>query len=245
MGGKSVRLARLLPDGRSVVVAADHGIAFGPLRGVEDLSRVAEAAASGGADGLMVNLGALRRLEPRGLSLVASLPCRRRIDPWAAVAEALRAGADAVKLMVFTNCPEEDDYVDLLAETALACEEWELPLMAEMYPREGRDDPEVVARAARIAFETGADLVKTFYVEGFSRVVEGCPLPILILGGPRAESDLDLLRVVESAVSEGAAGVAFGRNVWQRDDPASFVRALRAVVHESAGAEEAVEIVGG
>jgi len=121
-----------------------------------------------------------------------------------------------------------------------------MPLMAEMYPREKNLDPDVVARAARIAFEVGADIVKTFYTgegESFRAVVQSCPLPILILGGPKVESDEQLLRMVRDALDAGAAGIAFGRNVWQRDNPVAAVKALRAMVHEGSSVEEALRVL--
>ncbi len=244
-------MARIFREGRAVVIAADHGVAFGPMRGIEDLGRVVAASAVGGADAVMVNLGAVKHVSGKAagrLAVIASLPLRKKVNYETLVETAVRAGVDAVKLMVFTNCPEEDLYVDALVDVANACEEWGMPLMAEMYPREKNLDPEVVARAARIAFEVGADIVKTFYTgspETFRAVVESCPLPILILGGPKVESDEQMLNMVMDALDAGAAGIAFGRNVWQRDRPEVVIRALSAVVHDKLGVKDALELLKG
>ena len=249
MVGKELRVARIFREGRAVVIAADHGAAFGPMKGIEDLRKVVAASAEGGADAVMVNLGTVGYVakEAAGkVAVIASLPFRKRVDFRSMIKAALRAGVDAVKLMVFTNCPEEDEYIDALADVARVCEEWGMPLMAEMYPREKNLDPHVVARAARIAFEVGADIVKTFYTgegESFRAVVQSCPLPILILGGPKVESDEQLLRMVRDALDAGAAGIAFGRNVWQRDNPVAAVKALRAMVHEGSSVEEALRVL--
>jgi DhnA family fructose-bisphosphate aldolase class Ia len=103
-----------------------------------------------------------------------------------------------------------------------------------------------VAHAARVGAELGADMVKTNYTgdpDSFSRVIESCPVPVIIAGGPRVESEMDLLRMVEGAIGSGARGVAIGRNVFQADDPALITRRICGIVHKGMSAEEALEIV--
>ncbi|MDK2464946.1 MAG: fructose-bisphosphate aldolase, partial [Candidatus Korarchaeota archaeon] len=139
MTGKTLRMARIFREGKAVVIAADHGVAFGPVKGIEDLRRVVAASAVGGADAVMLNLGAVKHVceEAAGrLAVIASLPLRKKVNYETLIETAVKAGVDAVKLMVFTNCPEEDLYVDALVDVANLCEEWGMPLMAEMYPRE-------------------------------------------------------------------------------------------------------------
>ena len=94
----------------------------------------------------------------------------------------------------------------------------------------------------RIAAELGARFVKTYYCDGFGRVVEGCPVPVLIAGGPRMETELDALQTAYDALQEGAVGVVRGRNIWQNDHAVAMIRAVRSVVHEGATPREAHDL---
>jgi len=121
--------------------------------------------------------------------------------------------------------------------------------LAMMYPRgkKIKDEyaEEYIAHAARVGAELGADIIKTNYTgeqESFARVVESCPVPVVIAGGPRVESDLQLLAMVQGAIAAGARGVAMGRNVFQHDSPALITRRICAVVHEGLSAEQAAQI---
>jgi DhnA family fructose-bisphosphate aldolase class Ia len=101
-----------------------------------------------------------------------------------------------------------------------------------------------MAAAARIAFEHGADYVKTYYTgtpDGFRLVVDNCPVPVLIAGGPRMDSAQAALQVVYEAVQAGAAGVVFGRNIWQHTDPAAMIQALNQIVHQNRSVADALE----
>jgi DhnA family fructose-bisphosphate aldolase class Ia len=97
-----------------------------------------------------------------------------------------------------------------------------------------------MASAARIAFEHGADLVKSYYTENFREVTDNCPVPVLIAGGPRMETAEETLQVVSDATQAGAAGVVFGRNIWQSGDTRGMIRALNAIIHEGRPAAEAL-----
>jgi DhnA family fructose-bisphosphate aldolase class Ia len=107
-------------------------------------------------------------------------------------------------------------------------------------------DAGLLADACRIAFEHGADLLKTYYPgtrEGFARIVAGTPAPVLIAGGPKLPDERAVLEMVADTIAEGGCGVVFGRNIWQSPDPAAMVRALRAVIHEGASGREAAQMV--
>ena len=124
-----------------------------------------------------------------------------------------------------------------------------MPLLAMMYPRGKKigDEysPEAVAHAARVGAELGADIVKTNYTgdhDSFCLVVESCPVPVVIAGGPRVESEMDLLSMVEGAINAGARGVAMGRNIFQSEDPTLITRRICAVVHGGMTAKEALGI---
>jgi DhnA family fructose-bisphosphate aldolase class Ia len=119
-----------------------------------------------------------------------------------------------------------------------------------IYPRGRRIkdeyDPEAVMHAARLGAELGADLVKVSYTgskESFRKVVEGCHIPVVIAGGPKMDSDLAVLNMVNDAIDVGAAGISIGRNVFQHRCPALMVKALSAIVHDRMPVEEATDIL--
>jgi DhnA family fructose-bisphosphate aldolase class Ia len=104
-----------------------------------------------------------------------------------------------------------------------------------------------MASAARLAFEHGADYIKTYYTgspESFRTVIENCPVPCLIAGGPRMNTVEETLEVVAGAMAAGASGVVFGRNIWQHKNPAGMVRALQRVIHGGASVAEAMQELG-
>jgi DhnA family fructose-bisphosphate aldolase class Ia len=100
-----------------------------------------------------------------------------------------------------------------------------------------------MASAARIGFEHGADLVKSYFTEDFDRVTENCPVPVLIAGGPKMDTVEETLQVVQDATRAGAAGVVFGRNIWQSGDTGGMIQALRRIIHEDQPAKEAASAV--
>jgi len=242
MAGKEIRLRRIFrEDGRTLIVAMDHGIAMGPLPGIENPIETIRKVIRGGPDAIMLNPGILRLAytELAGkVSAIMSVSCGL-MDYEEVVKEALRLGADAIKLMVFTNVPEEAENINSLYELAAICDEWGLPLMAEMYPKdENKYEEKVIAKVARVAAEAGADFVKTFYTgdkDSFKGVVKSCPVPIVILGGPKVESDKKLFSMVRDALDVGASGVAFGRNIWQREHPEEMVSLLAEIIHGKGG----------
>jgi class I fructose-bisphosphate aldolase len=128
--------------------------------------------------------------------------------------------------------------------------EWGIPLLAMIYPRGEKIgdeyDPKVVKHAARLGAELGADVVKVSYTgspETFRQVVEGCHVPVIIAGGPRMDSDRDILEMVKGAMDAGAAGTSIGRNVFQHQNPTGIVRALSMIVHEKATVEQALQFM--
>ena len=125
-----------------------------------------------------------------------------------------------------------------------------MPLVAMMYPRgkniANPNDVEVVAHAARAGAELGADIIKTNYTgdpESFARVVKGCPVPVVIAGGPKTETDMEFLQMIDGAMQAGARGVAIGRNVFQHKDPVQMTQAIAAIVNQGKSAEEAMKIL--
>jgi DhnA family fructose-bisphosphate aldolase class Ia len=252
----------LAPDGKALIVAMDHARTHGLIAGLEDPGPVIDAAVEGGADAVMTTFGVVKKYRDR---LIGRIPTILRLDggpslyaeDWLAYTEwdllhsvddALLLGVDGVVLMAFVGIPVELQTYRIVASVASECMRVNLPLLVEALPCPSPRIPdakatEPMAAAARLAFEHGADMVKTYYtgsVEGFSRVVENCPVPVLIAGGPKMDTAQDTLRVVSEVMQAGAAGVVFGRNIWQSPNPQGMIRALRRVIHDGAAASEAL-----
>ena len=164
--------------------------------------------------------------------------------------EAIRLGADAVSMHVNVGAETEAAMLEDLGEIAMVCEEWGMPLLAMMYPRgkkvKSEHDVEMVKHVARIGAELGADLIKTNYTgdpDSFKDVIRSCPVPVIIAGGPKANTDSEVLKMVEDAIAAGASGVSIGRNVFQHDSPTDITIAISKVVHEGISAEEAMKML--
>ena len=119
-----------------------------------------------------------------------------------------------------------------------------------MYPRgeniKNPHDPEIVAHSARIGAECGADIVKTLYtgdIDSFSKVVESVPVPLVIAGGPKAKTDMDILQMTEDAMKAGAKGVTYGRNIFAHKSPKKIVEALDGILFKEQKAEEVAGII--
>ena len=103
-------------------------------------------------------------------------------------------------------------------------------------------DAKYLSLACRIAAEFGAQIVKTYYCEDFHKVVESCPVPLVIAGGPKMKSELDVLEIAYNAIASGAKGVDMGRNIWQSKWPIPMISAIRSIVHEKASLKKAVDM---
>jgi len=238
MSTKALRMRRLFGgDGRLLLVAMDHAGFMGPVPGL-DLPTMGQVVAAG-ADAVMTTYGTARRASQQpGIlgqaALVVSLDIHA-VEPEEQVLNALRLGADSVKVLAGSG---DRSQWTALQRYALVCERWGMPFQAEVIPG-GFDQPEKhtpqnIASVCRQAAEMGADYVKTFYTgdpESMRRVVDGATVPVVILGGDRAPDEESLLRQVRDALSAGVSGVAFGRNIWSHADPAGITRRLVAVVH--------------
>jgi fructose-bisphosphate aldolase/2-amino-3,7-dideoxy-D-threo-hept-6-ulosonate synthase len=168
------------------------------------------------------------------------------------VQEAVRLGADAVSVHVNVGAQDEDKMLVKLGKVADECEQLGMPLLAMMYPRgpkiTNEHAPELVAHAARLGAELGADIIKTNYtgnIDTFRVVVKCCPVPVVIAGGPKAKTTKDTLEMTAEAMKAGAAGLSIGRNVFQHENATAMVKALSAIVHSSASLDDAQRILGG
>ena len=145
---------------------------------------------------------------------------------------------------------EEPEMLADLGKISEQCHEWNVPLLAMMYPRgeNGKNpyDPEIVAHTARIGAECGADIVKTLYtgdIDSFSKVVESIPVPVVIAGGPKAKTDIEVLQMTEDAMNAGAKGVTYGRNIFAHRSPEKIVEALAGIIFKNQTAKEVESLI--
>jgi putative autoinducer-2 (AI-2) aldolase len=253
--GMKNRLSRIInpKTGRSIILPVDHGYFLGPTRKLENVWKTVKPLLPY-IDGLMLTRGILRSsIDPTintpivlrvsgGTSIVGKDLSDEGIIT--SVEEAVRLNAAAVSLSIFVGSEHEHQTLLNLAKLINECEDYGIPVLAvtavgrELEKRDAR----YLALCCRIAAELGARFVKTYYCEGFKKVVEGCPVPILIAGGPKMDTELDAMQTTYNAIQEGAIGVVMGRNIWQSDHPVAMVQAIRAIVHENATVKEANEL---
>lgn len=263
MIGKSIRLERILDrnTGRTVIVPMDHGVSSGPIKGLIDLTASVNSVADGGANAVIGHVGLPlhgHRHRGKDIGLILHLSASTSLGPDPnhkvlvnTVQQALKMGADGVSVHINVGADDEARMLADLGKVAVECMEWGMPLLAMMYPRgakiEDESDVEVVKHAARVGAELGADIVKCPYTgspETFREVVEGCLVPVVIAGGSKMNEEATL-RMIEGALKAGAAGISMGRNAFQHEHPARFVRAACAMVHQGATVEEALEVLRG
>jgi putative autoinducer-2 (AI-2) aldolase len=250
--GLANRMARILkPDtGRTVMLAVDHGYFLGPTAGLEEPRKTIEPLLPY-ADSLMLTRGVLRA----GVPAEADVPVVLRISGGTSVLkelsaegltvdieDAIRLNAAAVTLSVFVGAEGERETLLNLAKTIDAGQKYGIPVLA--VTAVGKDmvrDARYLSLACRICAELGAHMVKTYFCDGFEEVVRGTPVPLVIAGGKKVP-ERDAITLAWKAVQAGARGVDMGRNIFQSDCPVGMIRAVRAVVHENAGVDEAYQI---
>lgn len=260
--GKSIRIERIM-DRRSrnmVIIPMDHGISDGPIKGLTDIADSINKVADGGANAILMQKGMVKhghRGYGHDVGLIVHISASTSLGPdpnnkvqVCSVEEVMKMGADAVSIHVNVGSETEADQLTTFGKVASDCNEWGIPLLAMMYPRGKKvtnpHEPEMVAHAARVGAELGADVVKTVYtgdIDSFKEVVKGCPVPIVIAGGPKTDTDKQFLEMIKGAITAGARGVAIGRNVFQHSSPTGITKAITSIVHEGFTIEEALGIL--
>jgi len=244
MTGMKVRLRRVFrEDDRSVVAALDHAQFQGALPGLQSMQSIVNDVVAAGADGVILNPGAARdcvgiyagrcalivRVTGASTSYNPSFDYHRQI---CSVEQAVSLGADAVIAMGFVGNDGEAASLTLLSEIAETCHLFGMPLIAEMLPAASDkfQDGDAIGLAARIGYELGADIIKAYTTgtDADKRIISDCSLPFLAAGGPKSANPSE---IASKAIAHGAAGVAFGRNVFGADDPQQVVRDLVREVH--------------
>lgn len=253
--GMSNRLSRMIKPatGRSVMLACDHGYFMGPTHRLENPRMTIEPLLPY-ADTIAVTRGVLRSsIDPEW-----DVPILLRVSGGASVLkedlsdeeittsmkDAVRLNVSAVALSIFVGTNHEKQSLVNLAKLVDEGEEYGMPVMAitavgkELEKR----DAKYLALSCRLAAEIGAKVVKTYYCENFKKVVDGSPVPLVVAGGPKLNTEEDVFNLVYNAIQEGAVGVDMGRNIWQNDNPIAVIKAIRAIVHENATVKEAISI---
>jgi putative autoinducer-2 (AI-2) aldolase len=253
--GMKNRLAQLIQkDGKALFLPIDHGYFQGPTHKLEKPGETIKPLLPY-ADALMLTRGVLRNcVDPAntkpiilrvsgGTSVVGEDLANEAITT--GINEIIRLNASAVSMSVFVGSKYEHQSLMNLSRLVDECEDYGIPVMAvtavgkELEKREAR----YLALCCRIAAELGARVVKTYYCkEKFEKVVEGCPVPVVIAGGPKVDSELEVFQFVHDGMQKGAIGVNLGRNIWQSEHPVAAIRAIRAIIHENYTPREAQDL---
>lgn len=252
--GMENRLAQIIkPDGRCFFLPIDHGYFLGPTSKLEKPGETIKPLLPY-ADALFVTRGVLRN----AIDPVKTKPIILRVSGGTSVVgedlaneglttsieEMIRLNVSAVGMSIFVGTPYEKETLINLAQLVNECEDFGIPVMAvtavgkELEKRDAR----YLGLCCRIAAELGARVVKTYWCKDFDKVINGCPVPVVMAGGPKCETELEVMEFVYDGLQKGAIGINLGRNVWQHKYPVAMMKALHAVVHKKATPKEANDI---
>lgn len=250
--GMKDRLTRIFNSktGKTVMLAFDHGFIMGPTSGLEriDLNIVPLMEY---ADCLMCARGILQSSVPAninkpiclrsdaGTSILTELNDNVLID----IEDAIRMNVSAMAVMLAIGDPKmEAKTIANLYKAADQGSRYGIPVMGvTAVGKEMARDARYFGLASRICAENGANIVKTYYCDGFENVVAACPVPIVIAGGKKLP-ELEALELCYKAINDGAAGVDMGRNVFQSEDPIAMIQAVNAVVHQGLTPDQGFEL---
>jgi 3-hydroxy-5-phosphonooxypentane-2,4-dione thiolase len=252
--GMRNRLSRLIQeDGHCFFMPIDHGYFQGPTRCLERPGEtVCDLLAY--CDALFVTRGVLRSdIDPdRGTPIILRVSGGTSVVGkdlaneivTTSIDDIIRLNVCAVGVSVFIGTDYEKQSLGNLCALVNECEKYGIPVMAVTAvgkELEKRDD-RYLGLCCRIVAELGAKVVKTYWCENFEKVTDGCPVPVVMAGGPKCETELEVFDFVYDGMQRGAIGVNLGRNVWQNPAPVAMAKALHAVIHEEATPKEAAEI---
>lgn len=250
--GMKKRLSQIIkPEtGRTVMLALDHGYFLGPITKLENPKKTITPLLPH-ADAIMLTRGILRTsFEPEntpaivlrvsgGVSIVGKALSDETITT--SMLDAIRLNASAVALSIFVGTEHERQTLKNLSKLVDKGEKYGIPVLAvtavgkELEKRDAR----YLSLCCRIAAELGAHFIKTYYCEDFEKVVNSCPVPVVIAGGPKLNTEMDALELAYNAVQRGAIGVDMGRNIWQSEHAVAMIQAIREIVHKNASPKEA------
>lgn len=252
--GIANRLAQLIPaDGHCLFLPVDHGYFQGPTHKLEKPAETLRPLMPY-ADAIFLTRGVLRsvidpaRIKPfilrvsGGTSVIGRDLANEGITT--TIEEAIRLNASAVGLSVFVGTDYEKESLLNLSHLVSEGERYGIPVMAitavgkELAKRDAR----YLSLCCRIAAELGARIVKTYWCPDFEKVSGGCPVPVIMAGGPQVDTELEVFEFVHDGMQNGAIGVNLGRNIWQNEYPVAMIKALRAIIHRKATPKDAQDI---
>ncbi len=251
--GMKNRLSQLMPGGKCFFMPIDHGYFQGPTRGLERPGETVKPLLPY-VDAIFCTRGVLRAaIDPADCKpiVLRVSGCTSMVgedlaneELTTSIAEIIRLNVAAAGISIFVGSHYEKESLKNLATIVNACEDYGIPVMAvtavgrELEKREAR----YLALCSRIAAELGARVVKTYWCEDFDKVANACPVPVIMAGGPKCETELEVLEFVHDGIQKGAVGINLGRNVWQSPHPVAMAKSLRAVIHDQASVKQAHEI---
>lgn len=244
--------------GNAVIVPMDHGISVGPLSGLVDMKKTVNDVSLGGATAVLMHKGLVRysyRMSGKDVGLIMHLSASTDLGPTTnskvlvgSIEEAIKIGADAVSVHINFGSEDEPNMLESIGDISRKCSEWGMPLLVMAYPRgpqiKNPYDPDAIAHCARAATELGADLVKVSYtgdIDSFREVCRGALAPIVIAGGPKMDSDMDILNMVHDSMEAGGHGVSIGRNVFQNNNVQGIMKAISSIVLDGYSVDEAAQ----
>lgn len=254
--GMKNRLSRLIrpKTGNAVWLAIDHGYFLGPVSKLEEPAKTIRPLIPY-TDALMLTRGVLRNCVDAGLDIPFLLrvsggnsiagPALSNESIHTSMEDALRLNASAVAFSIYVGTEHENQTLTCLGQLVNEGQRYGMPVLAvtavgkELEKRDAR----YLSLCCRIAAELGAQAVKTYYCEGFEKVVRSCPVPIVVAGGPKLETSMDVLNLAYEAIHSGAHGVDMGRNIWQSNNAVGMIKAIRSIVHENSSVKEAARLL--
>jgi len=252
--GMKNRLSRIIqPDGKTLMLAVDHGYFLGPVTGLEQPAKTLKPLLPY-PDALMLTRGLLRNCIPQDtrvpivLRMSGATSIERDELPdeglTASFEEAVRLNVSAMTLSIFVGTEYERQTLMALSEMVDFGEEYGIPVLAvtAVGRQLGKKDAKYLGLACRIAAEQGAHFVKTYYCDDFEKVTSSCMVPVVIAGGKKIETEMDVFQLAYDAIQQGAIGCDFGRNIFQNPYPVAMIKALRSVVHDNNTPNEAQKL---
>lgn len=251
--GMKNRISRIIKpkDGHTVMLAVDHGYFMGPTSGLENIATMVNPLLRY-ADTLMLTRGALRNyIDPQttipivlrvsgGTSIVG--PELLHEGTVASIEEAIRLNVSGVAYSILVGATFERDTLIGMTEYIDVAERYGIPVLAvTAVGKEMAKDARYLSLASRMAAELGAHIVKTYFCKDFEKVIETCPVPVVIAGGKK-QPEKEALQMAYDAIHAGAIGVDMGRNIFQSTSPTGMIKAVNAIVHKKATPKEAYEI---
>jgi len=253
--GMANRLSKIIrpKNGRCVMLAVDHGYFLGPTEKLEVPQKTIQPLLPH-IDSIMLTRGVLRTSLPP----ISDVPIVLRVSGATSIIsddlsnesittsfeDAIRLNVSCLALSIFVGSKYEHQTLANLATLVDNGERYGIPILAvTAVGKEMVRDARYLGLACRIAGELGAHVVKTYYCENFEKVIEGCPVPVIIAGGKKLAKEKDVLELTFNAINDGASGVDMGRNIWQSDHPVAMLKAVRSIVHQGFTIQEASELL--